>query len=47
MDFVKRDTFYICGYAPDEAFNLYFEYYPKSVHGDYELWVPVIRADET
>jgi len=33
------------GYAPDEQHNLYFEYYPRSVDGDYELWVPVIKAN--
>ena len=33
------------GYAPNEPYNLYFEYYPESVHGDYELWVPVVKAD--
>lgn len=32
------------GYAPDEQLNLYFEFFPESVEGDYELWVPVIRA---
>jgi len=32
------------GYAPDDAYNLYFEYYPGDVHGDYELWVPVVPA---
>ena len=33
------------GYAPNAPYNLYFEYYPESVHGDYELWVPVVKAD--
>jgi len=33
------------GYAPNEPYNLYFEYYPESVKGDYELWVPVVKAD--
>ena len=28
-----------------ERYSLYFEYYPESVHGDYELWVPVVKAD--
>ena len=32
------------GYAPNEPYNLYFEYYPEDVHGDYELWVPVVKA---
>ena len=30
------------GYAPNEEHNLYFEYYPESVDGNYELWVPVV-----
>jgi len=30
------------GYAPNDQQNLYFEYYPESVYGDYELWVPVV-----
>jgi len=33
------------GYAPNELQNLYFEYYSESVHGDYELWVPVVKAN--
>jgi len=32
------------GYAPDDAYNSYFEYYPDDVHGDYQLWVPVVPA---
>ena len=32
------------GYTPNEKYNLYFEYYPEDVHGDYELWVPVISG---
>jgi len=32
------------GYAPNEPYNFYFEYYPQNVHGDYELWVPVVKA---
>ena len=32
------------GYTPNAPYNLYFEYYPESVHGDYELWVPVIKS---
>lgn len=32
------------GYAPNEQLNLYFEFFPESVDGDYELWVPVIKA---
>ena len=31
------------GYTPNDQQNLYFEYYPESVYGDYELWVPVVR----
>lgn len=34
------------GYAPNEQFNLYFEFFPESVEGDYELWVPVVKAEE-
>jgi predicted transcriptional regulator YdeE len=33
------------GYAPNEQLNLYFEYMPKSADGDYELWVPIVKAD--
>jgi len=32
------------GYAPNEQYNLYFEYYPENARGDYELWVPVMKA---
>jgi len=32
------------GYAPNDEYNLYFEYYPADVHGDYQLWVPVLAA---
>lgn len=32
------------GYAPNEQLNLYFEFFPESVEGEYELWVPVVRA---
>jgi predicted transcriptional regulator YdeE len=32
------------GYAPNLAYNLYFEYYPGSVEGDYELWAPVVKG---
>ncbi len=31
------------GFAPNEEHGFYFEYYPESVHGKCELWVPVIR----
>ena len=33
------------GYTPDEAHGYYFEYYPESVHGKYELWTPVVKAN--
>lgn len=33
------------GYKVNEEFNVYFEYYPSNIHGDYELWVPVVRVD--
>ena len=33
------------GYAPNEQLNLYFEYFPESVDGDYELWVPVVKSN--
>lgn len=33
------------GYAPNEQLNLYFEYFPKDVDGDYELWVPVVKSN--
>ena len=32
------------GYAVDEELNIFFEYHPKSVDGDYELWVPVVNT---
>jgi len=32
------------GYAPNASYNLYFEYYPESVHDNYELWIPVVKA---
>lgn len=32
------------GYAPNAPLNLYFEFFPESVDGDYELWVPVIKT---
>ena len=32
------------GYTPNEKYNLYFEYYPKDVKGDYELWIPVLKV---
>jgi len=35
------------GLAPNEPYNLYFEYYPGDVHGDYQLWVPVVPAKQT
>ena len=33
------------GYAPNEHLNLYFEFFPESVDGDYELWVPVVKSN--
>lgn len=33
------------GYAPNEELNLYFEYFPNNVDGDYQLWVPVVKAN--
>lgn len=33
------------GYAPNEAINLYFEYFPGAVDGEYQLWAPVVKAD--
>lgn len=31
------------GLAPDETHGFYFEYYPHTTIGDYELWVPVVK----
>jgi HD-GYP domain-containing protein (c-di-GMP phosphodiesterase class II) len=33
------------GYKVNEEYNLYFEFYPQSVNGEFELWVPVVKAD--
>lgn len=33
------------GYSPNEQLNLYFEFFPESVEGDYELWVPVVKSN--
>lgn len=33
------------GLEIDQQINAYFEYYPVSAHGDYELWVPVVNAN--
>lgn len=33
------------GYTVNAPLNFYFEYYPESVNGDYELWVPVLKSD--
>lgn len=33
------------GFGVDGERNLYFEYYPGSFDGEYELWVPVVKAD--
>jgi len=35
---------FAAGLAPDADYNLYLEYYPSDVHGDYQLWVPVVPA---
>jgi Uncharacterized protein conserved in bacteria len=32
------------GCCPNEAHGYYFEYYPGSVYGQCELWVPVVRS---
>ena len=32
------------GWAPDDQYNLYFEYYPGDAHGNFQLWVPVVPA---
>ena len=33
------------GYTPNEKLNQYFEFFPESVEGDYELWVPVVETN--
>ncbi len=33
------------GWSVNGELNVYYEYYPESVSGDYELWVPVVNAD--
>ncbi|MEN6351652.1 MAG: effector binding domain-containing protein [Syntrophomonas sp.] len=33
------------GFKVNEEHNLYFEYYPRSVQGEFELWVPVVKVD--
>lgn len=33
------------GFKVNEEHNLYFEYYPDNVNGEFELWVPVVKAD--
>lgn len=33
------------GYKVNDEYNLYFEFYPGSVHGEFELWVPVVKAE--
>ncbi|MGE5558190.1 MAG: effector binding domain-containing protein [Bacillota bacterium] len=33
------------GFKVNEEYNLYFEFYPGSVYGEFELWVPVLKAD--
>lgn len=33
------------GFKVDEQYNFYFEYYPININGEFELWVPVVKAD--
>lgn len=33
------------GYIPNDPFNLYFEFHPENIDGNYELWVPVVKAN--
>lgn len=33
------------GFRVNEEHNLYFEYYPLNVEGEYELWVPVVKTN--
>ncbi len=33
------------GLEINDEHNLYFEYYPDSVCGEFELWVPVVKTD--
>lgn len=44
-----NDFFYYAipgaGFKVNEAHNRYYEYYPGSVHGEFELWVPVVKAE--
>jgi len=35
----------LAGWVPNLDINLFFEYYPDGVDGDYQLWVPVVPAD--
>lgn len=48
-EFFYTDIFYTDipkgGYMVNAPLNFYFEYYPHSVNGDYELWVPVVKSD--
>lgn len=34
------------GYAPDYEHGFFFEYYPGGANENYELWTPVVKADE-
>lgn len=48
-DIIKAwtDFFYTeipkAGLKVNEDYNLYFEYYPDHVQGEFELWVPVVK----
>ncbi len=33
------------GLKVNQEHNLYFEYYPYNVNDEFELWVPVVKAD--
>jgi len=33
------------GLSLTKKINLYFEYYPYSAYDEYELWVPVVKAN--
>ena len=33
------------GYKVNNEYNLYFEFYPGSVRGEFELWVPVVKLE--
>ena len=33
------------GYAPNFEQGFWFEYYPDGIHGEYELWMPVVKTN--